>query len=102
RRLQRGPPALCPRLSSTGGLRRPPHRNGRPAPRNRTVAPVAHCSVGATAPNSSSDSGSGWMMLGGHSTQSADVSGAQVNRYEVDGAHISAAGSSGWWHSPTG
>lgn len=43
--------ALGPRLSNTGGLCRPPHRNGRNAPHNGNAARPAHCFTRANAHN---------------------------------------------------
>jgi putative transposase len=69
--LQHRAPPLRPRISDPKGVRRPAHRNGRSAPPTRTAAPIAHCSVGATAPSSTADSGLNWMSIGGHSTSFA-------------------------------
>ena len=64
---------LC--LPGPGGLCRSTHRNGRSASRIRTAAQIAHCSVGATAPNSTVDSGLSRMSIGGHSKR------AKVNQW---------------------
>ena len=56
-----------PGLPDPDGLRRPMRRNGRPAPPTSTAAPIHHCSVGATAPCSTTDPGVSRMNVGGHS-----------------------------------
>jgi putative transposase len=64
-RLQRAPASLEPSLPDPGRLRRHPRRNGRPAEQPRPAPPFARCSVGATAPISTWDSGLRWMKNGG-------------------------------------
>ena len=47
-----------------GGLRRSTRRNGRSAPRNGGVPPIAHCSIRASGQLSHAGSGFRWMSVG--------------------------------------
>ncbi|CAM5554790.1 hypothetical protein FALB51S_00095 [Frigidibacter albus] len=70
RRLQCGTVTFGPRLPDPCGFRCPTHRNGRSAPRNGSVPPLAHCSLRASGQLSPAGSGFSWMNVGGQSSQS--------------------------------